>query len=151
MNELSLETQRATVPQTKEQGVSEQPAKPAVGDSGKDVPAAGSAVPQRRAASDGAQREQVSRAVTTLNDYVQSQQRDLQFSLDSELDRPVVRVLDSSTKEVIRQIPSEVALRLARNVKASTELSDGESLGGTASAYGRGGADTAIRLLDTKA
>ena len=61
--------------------------------------------------------ERVEKAVEQLNDYVQSLQRDLRFSMDEELGRPIVRVVDSQTQEVIRQIPNDVALNLARNLK----------------------------------
>ena len=59
----------------------------------------------------------VEKAVAQLNDYVQSLQRDLRFSMDEDLGRAVVRVVDRNTQEVIRQIPNETALRLARNLK----------------------------------
>ena len=69
----------------------------------------------------------VEQAVEQLNDYVQSLQRDLRFSLDEELGRAVVRVIDRSSQEVIRQIPNETALQLARNLKATAELRAQES------------------------
>ena len=65
--------------------------------------------------------QDVSKAIEQLNDYVQSLQRDLRFSLDDDLGRAVVRVIDSSTQEVIRQIPNETALQLARNLKDAQE------------------------------
>jgi flagellar protein FlaG len=42
--------------------------------------------------------------------------RELSFSLDRETRRPVIRIIDSETKEVIQQIPQEYALRLAQNL-----------------------------------
>ena len=36
--------------------------------------------------------------------------------MDNELGTTVVRVVDQETQEVIRQIPDEVALRLAENL-----------------------------------
>ncbi len=53
-------------------------------------------------------------AVQQMNTYVQNIQRDLQFSVDEESGRNVVKVIDSKSKEVIRQIPSEEVLVLAR-------------------------------------
>ncbi len=53
-------------------------------------------------------------AVQQMNTYVQNIQRDLQFSIDEESGRNVVKVIDSKSKEVIRQIPSEEVLALAR-------------------------------------
>jgi flagellar protein FlaG len=56
-------------------------------------------------------------AVTKLNEYVQSVQRDLQFNMDSTSGKTVIKVLDRNTQEVIRQIPDEVVLKLARNLQ----------------------------------
>lgn len=60
--------------------------------------------------------EDVRQALATMNDYVQSIQRDLQFSVDDELDTTVIKVVDSKSGEVIRQIPDETLLELARNL-----------------------------------
>jgi len=78
------------------------------------------------------QEQDVQRAVTKINDYVQSVQRDLRFSVDQELGQPIVQVIDSSTKKVIRQIPNEVVIRLARNLNALQEQALAEQLGGSA-------------------
>ncbi len=58
--------------------------------------------------------EELNAAVQQMNTYVQNIQRDLQFSVDEESGRNVVKVIDSKSKEVIRQIPSEEVLALAR-------------------------------------
>ena len=69
-----------------------------------------------------AQREQLDDAVSQLNDFVQSVQRDLQFEVDNDLGQTIVKVVDQSTKEVIRQIPDELALRLAENLQQDEPL-----------------------------
>lgn len=61
--------------------------------------------------------EELAEAVSDLNDYVQSIQRDLQFSIDEASGRTIIKVIDSESKEVIRQIPPEEALSLARNLE----------------------------------
>lgn len=61
-------------------------------------------------------------AIATINDYVQSIQRDLQFSVDEELDKTVVKVVDSHSGEVIRQIPDAVFMELARKLQDEGEL-----------------------------
>lgn len=66
--------------------------------------------------------EDVGRAVSQLNDFVQNVQRDLQFEVDQELGRTIVRVVDQETQKVIRQIPDEVALRLAENLQQDEPL-----------------------------
>ncbi len=60
--------------------------------------------------------EAVARAVQSLNDYVQSIGRDLSFSVDEELQKTVVKVVESSTGKLVRQIPDEVFLDLARRL-----------------------------------
>lgn len=65
--------------------------------------------------------ERVEKAIATLNEYSRSTQRDLEFSIDGDLDRTIVQVVDRSTQEVVRQIPNEVALNLARNLQANLE------------------------------
>ncbi|PTB94290.1 flagellar biosynthesis protein FlaG [Marinobacter sp. B9-2] len=69
-----------------------------------------------------AQREELDDAVTQLNDFVQNVQRDLQFEVDNDLGQTVVKVVDQKTQEVIRQIPDEVALRLAENLQKDEPL-----------------------------
>jgi flagellar protein FlaG len=53
-------------------------------------------------------------AVRQLNDYLQTLRRDLQFSVDEHSGREVVRVIDPASGEVIRQIPAEEVLAVAR-------------------------------------
>ncbi len=69
-----------------------------------------------------AAREELGDAVTRLNEYVQNVQRDLQFEVDNELGQTIVRVVDQQTQEVIRQIPDEVALRLAEKLQQDEPL-----------------------------
>ncbi|MEM6710469.1 MAG: flagellar protein FlaG [Pseudomonadota bacterium] len=155
MNELNPEVSRATRNATSEKTSSQKPALPALGRSEQKDAASrsGNSLPvaqQPRSAS--VADAEVGSAVTALNDYVQAQQRDLRFALDSDTGRPIVRVLDSNTQEVIRQIPNEVALRLARNVKAARDLmaNDPAATQPTAEGYGNNGGNE-LRLLETKA
>lgn len=69
------------------------------------------------------QKQQVQEAVAKLNDYIQSVQRDLEFNLDDESGRVVVKVVDRNTNEVVRQIPDEVALKLAHNLQSEEPIS----------------------------
>ncbi len=56
-------------------------------------------------------------AVADINDYVQQVKRDLQFSIDDDSGRTVIRVTDRASGELIRQIPEDIFLQLARNLK----------------------------------
>jgi flagellar protein FlaG len=60
--------------------------------------------------------DDLKQAVSQLNDYVQTIQRDLQFSIDKESGIMVVKVIDTKSEKVIRQIPAEETLKLARSL-----------------------------------
>jgi flagellar protein FlaG len=62
--------------------------------------------------------DHVEAAVAQMNQYIQSTQRDLHFSYDKASGETVVKVLDRSTQEVIRQIPDETFLKLAHSKDA---------------------------------
>lgn len=83
--------------------------------------ASGQALPSDQA-EERASVQQVESAVSKISDFVQNFQRDLQFSVDKDSDRLVVKVVDSETQEVIRQIPSEEMLRIARSLDSSESL-----------------------------
>ncbi len=55
-------------------------------------------------------------AVTRLNDFAQSIQRDLHFSVDKESGILITKVIDSKSNEVIRQIPNEETVALAQSL-----------------------------------
>ncbi|KIF83817.1 flagellar protein FlaG [Noviherbaspirillum autotrophicum] len=57
---------------------------------------------------------QVNDAVKQINDTLKKLSQDLEFTLDEDSDRPVVKVVDQQTKEVIRQIPTQEALEIAK-------------------------------------
>ncbi len=80
--------------------------------------------------------ENLAEALDKVNQYAQSIQRELQFNLDEEAGRTVVTVLDSSSKKVIRQIPDEVFLELARNLNVNLKQQGG---------------DASLHLINTKA
>ena len=53
-----------------------------------------------------------------IESYLKANGRDLQFGVDQETGRTVVTVRDSSTGEIIRQIPDVEALRIAQSLGA---------------------------------
>lgn len=71
----------------------------------------------------------IEHAVTEMNDYVQKVHRDLQFSLDEDLGMTIVKVVDMGTGDLIRQIPEEVFLNLARNLKEDQPLQLFDAMG----------------------
>lgn len=65
--------------------------------------------------------EALEKVVSQLNAYIQNSQRDMNFSVDEVTGRVVVKVIDSTTEEVIRQIPSEEMLAISRHLLESLE------------------------------
>lgn len=53
-------------------------------------------------------------AVDRIAKFVSPSSSEISFSIDSESGNDVVKVIDSSSKEVIRQIPSEEVVALSR-------------------------------------
>ncbi|MDF3936915.1 flagellar protein FlaG [Pseudomonas citronellolis] len=85
--------------------------------------ASGNALPQ--GAKDSPQpagRRSLNDAVNRLREQAQSVQRNLEFSVDEASGETVVKVVAADTGEVIRQIPSEVALKLAESLKEANNL-----------------------------
>lgn len=84
-------------------GATEQAAKPAAGAAAPYVEAA--AVPTTA---------EVKAAVGTINKAIQSLVSTLEFSVDDSTKMSVVKVVDTKTKEVLRQFPSQEVLDIAK-------------------------------------
>jgi len=66
--------------------------------------------------------ESLEEAVSSIKDFVQTIRRDLSFDLDDSSGKMVVKVTDRASGEVVRQIPTEEALRLAENLEEARSL-----------------------------
>jgi flagellar protein FlaG len=64
--------------------------------------------------------DQVNEAVSQLNKSSQAKSQGLEFSVDSDSKRTVVKVIDQSTKEVLRQIPTPEALEIAKSLESKS-------------------------------
>ncbi|MEY2908157.1 MAG: hypothetical protein RLZZ602_680 [Pseudomonadota bacterium] len=62
--------------------------------------------------------QEVRQAAEDVARYIDSVSRSLQISVDGELERPIVTVLDANTEEVIRQIPSEEIVAIAKFLRS---------------------------------
>jgi flagellar protein FlaG len=69
------------------------------------------------AAQPVASREKVLEAVAAINRAAKALNNSVQLSLDTDSGDAVVRVIDSETGQLIRQIPSEEALELRRAIE----------------------------------
>jgi flagellar protein FlaG len=70
------------------------------------------------AAPESAQNEKarLEGAVKKLNDYVAPALQTIQFSIDQESERIIVKVVDTTTQEVLRQIPNEEVLAITKTL-----------------------------------
>ncbi len=61
---------------------------------------------------------EVKDAVSKLNEFAQKTQRDLDFQIDEDSGRTVIRVYDRISAKLVRQIPDEAALELAKKLNS---------------------------------
>lgn len=79
---------------------------------------------QKQAKSNSAEQlKQLEAAVSKLKEYADTQKRQLNFSIDEVSEQTVIKVFNASSGELVRQIPSEEALKLAE--RASQNSSGG--------------------------
>lgn len=73
-----------------------------------------SALPPR----DVADRRELVRAVKAINEaHLLGEDREVTFGIDRDSGKTVLRIVSRETQELIRQIPSEEALRLAESIR----------------------------------
>lgn len=60
--------------------------------------------------------EQVEQVVREMRQAVEPKAQNLEFSIDQGTGHTVVKVIDSATKEVVRQIPSEELMSIAHSI-----------------------------------
>ena len=61
-------------------------------------------------------RTEVTEAVRDILEYIPSLSRELQFQMDEDSSSPIITVRDAETMEVVRQIPSEEVVAIARYI-----------------------------------
>jgi flagellar protein FlaG len=57
---------------------------------------------------------QLTQAINSINQAMSAMSSDIQFSLDEDSNRTIIKIVDQETKEVLRQIPSAEALAIAK-------------------------------------
>ncbi len=60
--------------------------------------------------------EEAKKIVSEINNHLQISNTELNFSVDKETEKMVLKVVNSQTGELIRQIPAEDVLRLAARI-----------------------------------
>ena len=63
-------------------------------------------------------------AATTIQEYLQNAQSNLVFSVDKDTGSIVFKIVNSVTREVIRQVPSEDVLSMARKLRELSNTED---------------------------
>ena len=86
-----------------------------VQESGSQLPETGQNLPP--ADTKSVTSSELREAVGQVNNFVQSVQRDLAFKVDEGSGRTIIKVIDSDSGKLIRQIPSEEVLALASYLK----------------------------------
>jgi flagellar protein FlaG len=71
--------------------------------------------PQIKVDVEGA-KKRLDQAIRIMNERMEDGGRGLAFKIDNSLNRPVVTVTNQETGEVVRQIPNEVIIRMARSI-----------------------------------
>ena len=92
-----------------------------VGRAGKRASAGGEDLP---ASSAVVTAQDLERSLRRLSETMAASQRNLSFRVDQGSGRTVITVVDATTKEVIRQIPSEEVLAVSRALEAFGGLLD---------------------------
>ena len=58
--------------------------------------------------------DQIEKTVDEIRRHIEPVAQNLLFTIDKDTGKTIVRLIDSSTKEVLRQIPSEELIAIAR-------------------------------------
>ncbi len=66
--------------------------------------------------------EELQAAIDKLNDFMRQGQRSLSFSVDQSADEVIVKVVDTQTQELVRQIPNEETLRIKEHLESMLGL-----------------------------
>lgn len=65
--------------------------------------------------------EELKSVVSKINLALQQANRNLEFSIDTDANQTVVKLVDTSTGQLIRQFPSEATLALSRSLELSPQ------------------------------
>lgn len=68
--------------------------------------------------------EESERAVDAINDYLKQARSDVMFQVDKDTGISYFRIVNSVTKEVVLQVPSEEILSMARKLRAMASHKD---------------------------
>ena len=84
--------------------------------------AASTAAPRQVSSQEAAERRQLLQAAKSVNESGILGQNQIQFIMDRVTHRAVIRVVDTTTHQVVSQIPPEYLLRLAQDLGSSAKV-----------------------------
>ncbi|MCW8944693.1 MAG: flagellar protein FlaG [Sedimenticola sp.] len=65
--------------------------------------------------------KEIEEAVDDLNQYAQTVQRQLEFTVDKDSGKTIIKVVDAKTGETIRDIPPEEIVNMQKHLKETSE------------------------------
>lgn len=90
---------------------------------GQDVPKPGSVMPPVELKASPKvpefKKQDLVQAMKELQEFVDALGRDLNFRVDESINRSIITVRDATTKQVVRQIPAEEIVSIARQITDS--------------------------------
>ncbi|KLU37648.1 hypothetical protein AB595_06200 [Massilia sp. WF1] len=86
------------------------------------TPATAALDPSGRSASPDTKDAGLSQAIDRINKSLSDANQGIEFSVDPDSERVIVKVVDRETKEVLRQMPSQEALDIAKALDRSQGL-----------------------------
>ncbi|WPP01305.1 flagellar protein FlaG [Pseudomonas sp. HR96] len=89
---------------------------------GQDAASVGKVAGSEPAAKAKPERAELEKAVKSIQDFADSSQRNLKFSIDEKSHQVVVKVIATQTGMVVRQIPDEAAVKLAQSLSETGSL-----------------------------
>ena len=101
---INVETGRSAAPQPATN------AAPVVADNGINVPST-KAIPVLPPAE-----SEVKRSIEVINQFLKRSANDIEFSIDQDSGKTLVKIIDTATHTVLRQFPSEQAVEIARDL-----------------------------------
>lgn len=66
--------------------------------------------------------EELKETVAAINDFMSQFQRTLNFSVDQDGGQTIIKVIDTSSDELVRQIPSEDFLKISKHIEQMNNL-----------------------------
>lgn len=88
----------------------------------KEMASTGQNLPQQTPQESKTVATKLETIVSQMSDYIQNQHRELQFKIDKDSGHTIITVLNSETREVIRQIPHERVFQLANSLEKDEGL-----------------------------